>query len=242
MALLACVATITPWVVRNRVVFGQWVFLRGNFGYEFALGNYHNSFGRGWGGFHPSGNLREYDDYKRMGEAAYIESHKEKGLQFVRQYPVEFVTLTAKRVSYFWDGSAVGYRAPVAKHWIPSSFGVISLLLLPALLITYRNRVPAWQAFFGVFLLYPAPYYLTFSQLRYRHAVEPLMVILISYAVVNAITAIYQSFLGLRLPSLFGGLRCILPTKAATSAAPAARSRRNPKGKRPANFMLKDSL
>jgi hypothetical protein len=40
--------------------------------------------------------------------------------------------------------------------------------------------------FFGAILLYPLPYYLTFSQVRYRHAVEPLILLFIAYAGIKA--------------------------------------------------------
>ena len=46
-SMLVCLIVISPWLLRNRVVFGHWVFLRSNFGFEFALGNYHSSLGRG---------------------------------------------------------------------------------------------------------------------------------------------------------------------------------------------------
>jgi len=181
-SLLVCIIVISPWLVRNGIVFGHWVFLRSNFGAEFALGNYPASFGRGWGGKHPSGNLKEYADYKQMGEVAYVQSKQKLGMQFVRESPGEFIALSAKRVIYFWDGSAIGYRVPLPWYWVPSSFAVISFLLLPALLVAHRRKLPAWQMFFGALLLYPLPYYLTYSQVRYRHVLEPIILLLIAYA------------------------------------------------------------
>jgi hypothetical protein len=184
-SLLVCVIVISPWLLRNRAVFGHWVFLRSNFGVEFALGNYHASFGRGWGGKHPSGNLKEYADYKQMGEVAYAESKQKLAMQFVRDSPAEFLTLSAKRVLYFWDGSAMAYHVPLPWYWVPSSYAVISFLLLPAILLAHRRKLPAWQMFFGALLLYPLPYYLTFSQARYRHVIEPVILLLVAYAAVE---------------------------------------------------------
>lgn len=185
-SLLVCAIVISPWLLRNRAVFGHWVFLRSNFGVEFALGNYPSSFGRGWGGKHPSGNLKEYTDYKQMGEIAYVQSKQELAIQFVRDSPVEFLTLSAKRVVYFWDGSAMAYHVPLPWYWVPSSYAVISFLLLPALLVAHRKKLHAWQMFFGALLLYPVPYYFTFSQVRYRHVIEPIILLLIAYAGVEA--------------------------------------------------------
>jgi 4-amino-4-deoxy-L-arabinose transferase-like glycosyltransferase len=187
-SMLVCLIVISPWLLRNRIVFGHWVFLRSNFGFEFALGNYHSSLGRGWGGSHPSGNQREFKKYKQMGEYAYIQSRQEQAFQFVREYPWEFITLTAKRIGYFWDGSAMIYRQSIPWYWVPSSFPVLSFLLLPALLLAHRRNLHAWPIFFGALLLYPLPYYLTFSVVRYRHAIEPIILLLIAYAGVEAVS------------------------------------------------------
>jgi 4-amino-4-deoxy-L-arabinose transferase-like glycosyltransferase len=182
LAVAACAIVISPWLLRNRIVFGQWVFLRSNFGFEFALGNYHGSLGRGWGGSHPSGNPKEFAKYLQMGEVGYVHSRQQEALQFVRNYPREFLELTAKRVSYFWDGSSLDYAKAIPWYWAPWSYAVVSFLMLPALLIGHRRRLRAWPMFFGLLLLYPVPYYLTFMQARYRHPIEPVMVLLIAYA------------------------------------------------------------
>ncbi len=193
-ALLASVIVISPWLIRNRVVFGEWVFLRGNFGFEFALGNYHASLGRGWGGPHPSGNQREFKKYLQMGEVAYIRSKQEQAIQFVKNSPREFWELTAKRVGYFWDGSAMNYASSILWYWVPSSFGVVSFLLLPAMFVAHRNQLHAWEMFFGILLLYPLPYYLTYSQVRYRHPLEPIILLLICYAGVEVENKLSSAF------------------------------------------------
>jgi 4-amino-4-deoxy-L-arabinose transferase-like glycosyltransferase len=183
LSLTACLLMLSPWMVRNRSVFGHWVFVRSNFGAEFALGNHHLSLGRGEAnGRHPTTSAAELKEYQRVGEYAYVREKNQEALQFVREYPGEFVSLTAKRVLYFWDGSGGKYRPPVAWYWLPWSFGPLSLLLLPALWVAYHTRVHAFWLFLGAFLFYPAPYYIVFSTLRYRHALEPLLLLLVAYA------------------------------------------------------------
>lgn len=186
VSVLACAVVISPWLVRNRLVFGRWVFLRSNFGFELALGNYHDSNGRGWGGGHPSGNPKEFQKYVKMGEIAYNDARQREALEFIKEYPGEFMSLNAKRFVYFWDGSAMDYFSPSAWYWFPSSFAVLSFLVLPGLLVTHRRKLHGWPMFFGVLLLYPFPYYLTSNQVRFRHAIEPLMLLLIAFAAVAA--------------------------------------------------------
>ena len=71
---------------------------------------------------------------------------------------------------------------------MPSSFAVVSFLLPPALLVAHRRNLHAWQMFFGAFLLYPLAYYLTFSQVLYRHVLEPILLLLMAYAGVEALS------------------------------------------------------
>lgn len=182
-----CFLLLSPWLVRNRVVMGQWVFLRDNFGFEFALGNYHLSFGRGWGGRHPSVNPREFDRYRALGELGYIQANTTEAWRFVRQYPGEFGTLCAQRAMYFWDGSAMLYRGPVAWYWLPWSFALFSFLLLPALLVCRRLNIKSTGMLFAIVLIYPIPYYLTHAPVRYRHMIEPVMILLLAFAAVEGI-------------------------------------------------------
>ncbi len=189
---ISCFLVVSPWLIRNRVVMGQWVFLRDNFGFEFALGNYHLSFGRGWGGRHPAVNPREFARYRDMGELAYIQKNTAEALDFVRHRPGEFLALCAKRIVYFWDGSGMEYRGPVAPYWLPWSFALFSFLLLPALWICSRLKIPYWQLLFAVVLIYPLAYYLTQPPVRYRHIIEPEMVLLIALAISEGISRLNQ--------------------------------------------------
>lgn len=185
LSLAVCLAAVSPWMVRNRLAFHEWVFLRGNFGEEFALGNYHDSNGRGLGGplpMHPISNAHEYASYKELGERAYVRRRWTEAVWFVRRHPGEFMSLTAARVVFFWDGSAMIYRTTIAPVWLPWSFMAFSLASLAALLVAKRTNLFGWQVFLGILALYPLPYYLTFSYVRYRHAIEPLMLLLVAYA------------------------------------------------------------
>ncbi len=188
-SLVVCILAISPWLVRNRVVFGQWVFLRSNFGFEFWLANARYGTPRGWIGQHPAGNAAELARYRAMGEPAYVRWKMQDALGWVRQSPWNFVTLTARRAVYFWDGSAMGYRPTMARYWLPWSFALFSFLVLPAMLVAHRRRMHAWPLFFAALLLYPLPYYLTYSQVRYRHALEPFMLLLLCFAVAEGFAA-----------------------------------------------------
>ncbi|HET9742137.1 MAG TPA: glycosyltransferase family 39 protein [Terriglobales bacterium] len=179
--VLICFGFMLPWFLRNWVVMGHPVFIRDNFGFEFYLGNYHGSNGLGYLGKHPTQNIKQLRLYSQLGELGYVHHFKSEGLQFVREHPEEFALLTARRMVTFWDGGMVNYQSPGFWHWqswellclaVPAFFGL-------ALALGQRKRGALLLAF--VVLLYPAPYYLTYAEERYRHAIEPELLILACY-------------------------------------------------------------
>ncbi|MHB8500755.1 MAG: ArnT family glycosyltransferase [Candidatus Acidiferrales bacterium] len=155
LALVTCVLVVTPWLVRNRVVFGQYDFIRSNFGFEFHLGNYHFSNGFGWAGKHPSANKEERDEYTRMGEIAYVAAKRDDAIKFVRQYPREFLELTDKRICAFWSGEMMHYGGGPLLPWL---YGPFSLLALFGWLFAARDRVKGQGLLLGLLLLYPLPF------------------------------------------------------------------------------------
>ena len=74
-------AAVTPWIVRDYVVFHKFIPIRGNFGLEFHLGNTAEATGMWQVWLHPSQNLGEFHEYQRLGEIAYIHSKLEETLQ-----------------------------------------------------------------------------------------------------------------------------------------------------------------
>lgn len=187
VAVLMCAVVISPWIIRNRVVFGEWVFLRSNFPFEFSMGNFPGSFGLDFAGRHPTSNPAEFAEYQRLGELQYVRERAQTGKDFVRNHPREFLLLTLKRVPMFWDGTQMHYNVPIAAMWLPWTFLPFSLLFILALVYACGRRVPAWKFFLGATMVYPLPYYITFSQVRYRLAVEPLMLLIVCWAVYDII-------------------------------------------------------
>jgi len=175
---------ISPWIVRNYVVFGKPVFLRGNYWFEFSLSNYHGSNGAAWSGGHPALNPSHLRRYAEIGELAFVAERKAQAFQFVREHRGEFAALVGKRVLNFWDGGELMYESPddPFKPWM---LALTSLIAGAGLWLGLRRHVPGMMAFLGLFVLYPIPYYLTYVNPRYRHPIEPMMVVLTGYLFVE---------------------------------------------------------
>ena len=176
---VVCCLLVAPWMVRNRVAMGHWVFVRDNFGFELHLGNFHGSNGMGWRGMHPAGNPAEYAKYVKLGELAYIEQAGQAAREFIREYPGEFAHLCWVRLTGFWDGTPMGY-SPNPWPWTPATFLVMSTLALAGLVWATAARVHGVTLLWWI-VVYPLPYYITYPQARYRHAIEPVMMVLSVY-------------------------------------------------------------
>ena len=170
---------ISPWLIRNDLVFGHPVFLRSNYWFEFHLGNYHYSNGMGYSGKHPTNNPAELKKYAAWGEQQYIAYYKTDSLCFVRKYPAEFFDLTRHRVSWFWDGTPLLYQT--REWWKPWQFWPLSALGWLGLLFAATRKLRGWFLLSAALLIYPLPYYFSYPVAKYRHAIEPELVLLSVY-------------------------------------------------------------
>jgi hypothetical protein len=195
VSALMFAAVISPWLIRNRVTLGAWVFIRDNAGFELSLGNYHGSKGMGWFGKHPTQNKWEYAKYKQMGELAYVASKKDLVVAFVKQYPREFAGLCATRIEAFWTGTPLDYEHRRIEPWRPWVYWPLSALMLAGLIVAVAWRVDGGWLYFGLMLLYPITYYVIFVAARYRHAIEPEMLLLSTYFVYSALQELRMRFL-----------------------------------------------
>jgi 4-amino-4-deoxy-L-arabinose transferase-like glycosyltransferase len=174
-------AMVSPWLIRNDLVFGRPVFFRSNYWFEFHLGNYHLSNGIGYSGKHPTANAAELQKYADWGELGYIQHYKEDGLHFVREYPAEFINLTLHRAWWFWDGTPLLYQS--REWWQPWEFWPLSLGGWLGLLFALTRRPRGWFLFAAALIIYPIPYYFAYPVAKYRHAIEPELLLLSVYFV-----------------------------------------------------------
>jgi 4-amino-4-deoxy-L-arabinose transferase-like glycosyltransferase len=178
---------VSPWIVRNYLEFGEFVFIRSNFGQELYQGNHEGSRGFSEGNaFHPANYNKAMEKLQQMGELSYLADTQRQALRFIMDNPSTFVWLTLKRTLYFWMGTPrvnfifwLSGRFTAAKYAL---FASISLLAFLGLFLALRNRNPAVPAFAIVLLVFPIAYYITHPTPRYRHPIEPAMVVLAAYA------------------------------------------------------------
>jgi len=176
--------TLTPWLIRNYVVFGHMVFIRDNFGNELSAGN--NSLSDGL-------KVIKYDSgrdpdllklYQQVGEAAINAQQADMAKTWIAYHPTRFVELCGRRFGYFWGGVPHNYgNDPFgwAKQIKNLFYAVWSLLAACGLILAIKRRIHGVFLFATILLFYPLTYYITVPEPRYRHPIEPQMLLLSVY-------------------------------------------------------------
>jgi len=181
-SLIFCVF-VGPWLMRNHEVFGKWVFIRNDFGQQFALGN--GIAARGYSMVYEQPNLNpgELERFKQMGELAYTQARQREAMTFLRENPGRWVVLTVKKIFYYWGG------IPKAADSASVTAIKMSLFLLSSVLAFWgaasavsQKRPGAWL-FLSLLLVYPVIYYIVYPHARYRHPIEPELMILAVYTI-----------------------------------------------------------
>jgi len=96
MAMLA----VCPWIIRNYLVLGRFIPVKSNLAFELyqsqcseptgVLSN--ESFAK-----HPYGSSDEHEEFKHLGEMAYLDRKKDQFLQSVSGHPWEYADRVKKR-------------------------------------------------------------------------------------------------------------------------------------------------
>jgi len=116
-----------------------------------------------------------------MGEIAYANSCKKLAFDWIHAHPARFAVVSLKRFFYYWNGvpKATSSVAPLDFRTAP--FLATSVLALWGLGRMLRQKRPGAWLFAGLVLTYPTVYYFIFPHARYRHPIEPELLILIVF-------------------------------------------------------------
>ncbi len=193
IGILLCSITVMPWLVRNRVVFGHWVFIRSNFAFELYLDNHPMPNEGSFFLEHPTANPAQYKRYTEMGELAFVDYHKAKALDFIKGNPKKFIARTGARIIDFWTGGILVYLLSFNKPPLDlQALFILPMFMLPGIVIAAVKRIRYWGFMVAVMLAYPLPYYVTFPSMRYRHPIEPLMLLMATYFCVESARVLKQ--------------------------------------------------
>src|SRR5579859_1230569 len=181
VALLSCV----PWTVRNYIAFHSLIPIRSNFAFELYVGNNENYDEQHR--FRPGAITqdREILRYFRLGESAFMEEEKKKALAFLVAHPRIALWLVSERMVDFWMGTAT----PLATFrqaellWLRMillcNFAAPLGALVGAVVLLLRKNEYAVPVI-SVPVVFPVLYYVTHTSLRYRHPIDPVVLLLVA--------------------------------------------------------------
>jgi 4-amino-4-deoxy-L-arabinose transferase-like glycosyltransferase len=178
--------SLSPWLVRNYLTFGRFVFIRDDLGEQLRLGNGPNADGVLMAYLQPNLNAVELRRFQEMGELAYSAQRKREAFEFVRENPGRFAVISLKRFVYYWAGvpkRGDSMAVSIGRHCV---FLASSALALWGLILALHRKKPGAWLFAWLVLSCPTVYYFVFAHARYRHPIEPELVILAVYLISEA--------------------------------------------------------
>ena len=95
----------------------------------------------------------------------------------------DLLVLTVRRFIFFWDGMP---RVSDVEGLIATKnllFLATSVLAIWGLLLAWKRRIHGVFLFAALLIFYPLVYYVCFPELRYRHPIDPELLILGVYLV-----------------------------------------------------------
>ena len=186
LASAVFLACITPWLVRNYQTFGQFIFIRDNFGAELRIGNGNGADGTWMEYLHPTQDVYALRQYQAMGELRYVAMRKRQAADYIKADYTRFAVLCARRFVYYWAGPPKATTPWWMSEVKNSLFLASSVLMFWGLGRVLRLRREGGWLLFWLILLYPALYYVVFPSPRYRVPIEPEITILCVFLLTEA--------------------------------------------------------
>src|SRR5258708_32111516 len=184
-ASVAFLFVVTPWIWRCSQTYGRFVAFRGNFGLEVLVGNSSDTSSSANWNVLPGFNKSEFAELQRVGEPAYMAEKQRQASELVAHDRLRYAGLTLRRVLHTWTCLwEFPHRWELDESGIPNilMYTFISVMAFAGLVMAIRHgpqeAIPL--AFVPIFL--PALYYLTHSDMGFRHPIDPIMAIFIAYA------------------------------------------------------------
>jgi hypothetical protein len=182
LAALLCTVCVTPWTMRNYLVFHAFIPSRDNLGAELDESLKPSNMGFPWGNPLTLNSLNvarpEFRRYIALGEAEYLRQRTIHAKLALASDPGFFRRMTARRFYFYW----ISVPHPVEQGLLVElirelNYALLSLSGLFGLALALRKRIPAAGMFVCAFALLPIPYYLITVQARFRHPLEPLITV-----------------------------------------------------------------
>ena len=187
LASLMLAATISPWMIRNALVFHRFIPMRDSMGLELWMGN--NGYTERWTSdqLHPLHDKDELAALNRMGEIAYMADKKQQAESYIEHHPAWYVWMSLRRAVYLWTGYWSFDRAylalePTDPANIPFAT-TLTLLAIAGLILAWRET--PWEAvrYGSVLFIFPAIYYFSHPEPYDMRPLDPIILLMGCHAI-----------------------------------------------------------
>jgi hypothetical protein len=190
VASATALLTMAPWMARNYVTFHRFIPIRDNFAFELYVGNHPREPGTSRYLTHFCNNAVEGAKFRAMGELPYIALKKQEAFAYIAHDPANYAKQTLGRFLDVWGGTrdiwldmdvdASAKRAFAGPLSLARNvlFVAVSGLALWGLILAFRRTIRGAVLFLFMVLFPPLPYYITHADNRYRHPLEPVLMLL----------------------------------------------------------------
>jgi len=192
LTLALALLVIAPWELRNYATFHRLLPVRDSLWLALRVGNTGDLTNHWSLDALPNANAAEMERYRTVGELNYMAEKRHEVLALIQARPGWFLWASLRRAIYFWTGFwSLPSRAAPLSFFDPDEPFDLSTLILSSLLtllaaaglwLAFRRRNPLAWPYLLVLLVYPFLYYLADPDVRYRHPIEPIMIVLASCA------------------------------------------------------------
>jgi hypothetical protein len=188
------ILALLPWTIRNYYAVDGLVFVKSNFGLELWLGNNPAVREIYSPDQHPGKDKFQLLELVMDGEPNYNRLKQREAMAFIKAQPYLFLKHTFARIEDTWTASydsqldpwilRLGLRR--ADIWFCTIFSLFALAgMIFALRSNFSDRLPLALCV----VLIPIPYYVTHTSMRYRHPIDPYLVIFAVYAIARILSA-----------------------------------------------------
>ena len=178
--------TISPWMIRDALVFHRFIPMRDGLGLELWMGNNGRSLHWTNNNIHPLHDAKEHVEYD-AGELAYMDHKAQQARTYIHDHPGWYAWMCVRRALYLWTGYwsfDKDYLAmePTDPENVPFAT-CVTLLGVVGLFFAWRRRPFEAIRYGGVLFLFPLMYYFIHPEAYRMRPLDPLLVILGCYAI-----------------------------------------------------------
>jgi hypothetical protein len=195
MIVLACI----PWTLRNYIVFHSLVPLRSTLGLQMWAGNNPRAKVIWLGDQHPINDATERAEYIEMGEIAFMAEKRRNAMNYMLTHPAHEAQLLFGRFIMFWTA---GTPHPIDDFLSTKSlwfryvllFNVlIALASAAAIVMLIRKRSAFLVPLAAGPVIFPFAYYLTLALPRYKHPIDPALLLLTALLAQTSLSKVGQA-------------------------------------------------